>query len=115
MACIFCGTKDELTEEHLFPAFTGADLTVPDASCKTCNGACGKFEEIIATQTETARHIFEIPNRYGRVPSAPVKVEIEGQAIAVPGRRKPDGELEVYDFVTNIKTSDGKTVREGFF
>lgn len=115
MPCIFCGTKENLTEEHLFPAFSGANLTVRDASCKKCNSHCGDFENTVAAQTETARHIFEIPNRYGRVPTAPVKVEIQGGDVVVPGRRKPDGEVEVFDFVAKTKTDDGKKVREGFF
>jgi HNH endonuclease len=115
MACIFCGTEENLTEEHLFPAFSGANLIVPDASCQKCNSQCGDFENVVARLTETARHIFEIPNRYGRIPTAPVKVEIQGGDVTVPGRRKPDGEVEVFDFVAKTKTDDGNNVREGFF
>ena len=115
MPCIVCGTKENLTDEHLFPAFSGADLIVRDASCKKCNAQCGDFENAVAAQTETARHIFEIPNRYGLVPTAPVKVEIQGGGVTVPGRRKPDGEVEVFDFVAKTKTDDGKNVRDGFF
>jgi hypothetical protein len=115
MPCIFCGTKENLTDEHLLPAFSGANLTVHNASCQKCNSQCGDFENTVAALTETARHIFEIPNRYGRIPSAPVKVEIQGGAVTVPGRRKPDGDVEVFDFVAKTKTEDGKNVQEGFF
>jgi HNH endonuclease len=115
MPCIFCGIEENLTEEHLFPAFTGANLTVPNASCRKCNAQCGKFEDVIARLTETARHIFEIPNRYGRIPTATLNVEIEGEALRVPGRRKADGEIEVFDFVAKTTTEDGKSIREGFF
>src|ERR1700687_495269 len=115
MPCIFCGTRENLTEEHLFPAFSGANLTVRDASCQKRNAQYGDFENTVAAQTETTRHIFEIPNRYGRVPTAPVKVEIQGGDVVVPGRRKPDGEVEDLDFVAKTKTDDGKKVREGFF
>jgi len=118
MACIFCGVTENLTDEHVFPAFTGANLVVPEGSCKKCNGECGKFENILAAETETARHIFEIPNRYGRVPTAPVKIEVQGaglEAVSIVGRRTSNGDIQPYDFVAETKTQDGKRIREGFF
>jgi hypothetical protein len=32
MACIFCGTQDNLTDEHIFHAFIGGELRVPNGS-----------------------------------------------------------------------------------
>ena len=118
MPCIFCKATENLTKEHVFPAFTGADLTVEGGSCTTCNIQCSIFEDKVAAQTETARHVFEIPNRYGRVPSASAKIEIQGaglETVIAAGRRKANGEIELYDFVKNIKTEDGKKIRDGFF
>jgi hypothetical protein len=116
MPCIFCRSTEDLTDEHVFPAFSGAHLTVKDGTCTKCNGECGQFEDRVARQTETARHIFEIPNRYGRIPTARVEVEVQGAKTGtVAGRRNPDGEIQLYDFVNTVQTDDGRTVREGFF
>jgi hypothetical protein len=118
MPCIYCKTTDHLTEEHVFSAFSGGNIVVKDGSCSKCNGECSKFEDKVASATETARHIFEIPNRYGRVPDAAVKIDVQGTklaAVSIDGRRKPGGEIELHDFVMDTKTEDGKKVREGFF
>jgi hypothetical protein len=29
MACMFCKSEEDLTREHVFPAFMGGELTVP--------------------------------------------------------------------------------------
>src|SRR4051794_11796250 len=116
MPCIFGKGEKDLTDEHVFPAFIGGTLTVKNGSCKKCNAEASKFEDKVAAQTKTARHIFEVPNRYGLVPSAPVKVEIAETGLApVVGRRQPNGEIQLQYFVATVKTDDGKKVREGFF
>jgi hypothetical protein len=116
MPCVFGKGENDLTEEHVFPAFVGATLTVKNGSCEKCNAECSKFEDKVAAQTKTARHIFEIPNRYGRVPSAPVKVEIPETGLPpVLARREPDGEIRLQDFVATTKSEDGRKIRDGFF
>ncbi len=116
MPCIFDKSEKDLTDEHVFPAFIGGTLTIKNGSCKKCNAEGSRFEDKVAAQTKTARHILEVPNRYGKVPSAPVKIEIPETGLApVVGRRKPDGEIQLKDFVATVKTDDGKTIREGFF
>jgi hypothetical protein len=114
--CIFGKGEKDLTDEHVFPAFIGGTLTVKNGSCRKCNAEASKFEDKVAGQTKIARHIFEVPNRYGQVPSAPVKVEIPETGLApITGRRQPDGEIQLQDFVASVKTDDVKKVREGFF
>jgi hypothetical protein len=118
MACIFCRATDNLTEEHVFPAFSGANLVVPNGSCKPCNNICSKFEQKIAGELETTRHIFEIQDRYGEIPELPVAVEVRGEdakPIEVRGRRTAEGDIELYDFVSEARVQDGKKVRHGFF
>src|SRR6202008_4338927 len=63
MPCVFCRATDNLTDEHVFPAFSGANLVVPNGSCKPCNNICSKFEQKIAGELATTRHIFEIQDR----------------------------------------------------
>jgi hypothetical protein len=118
MPCIFCRATENLTEEHVFSAFSGANLVVPHGSCKSCNNTCSKFEQKIAGELETTRHIFDIQDRYGEVPKLPVTVEVRGEGVEpvdVRGRRTPEGEIELYDFVSKTKVEDGKKVRHGFF
>ena len=120
MPCIFCRTSENLTEEHVFPAFSGAKLTVQDGSCKDCNNTCGgNFEQKIADQLETTRHIFEIQDRYGDVPKLSVSVEVSGDGTkpleGVRGQRTVGGDIKLYDFVSRAQIEDGKRVRHGFF
>ena len=118
MACVFCKETDDLTEEHVFPAFAGADLVVPDGSCKKCNNRCSKFEQKVARKTEALRHVLEIQDRYGAVPNLSVKVEVLGAGLApvsMRGRRKPDGDIELYDFVDQVQVQGGKKMSNGFF
>lgn len=113
MPCILCHAEKELTEEHVFPAFLGAELVVQDCSCRQCNVRCGKFEGLVADQTRTLRNLFDIANRYGEVPSAAVTVEAEN--FRIPARRDADGQVELYDVVTSMQTSDGGKEKRGFF
>lgn len=118
MPCIFCRATDNLTDEHVFPAFSGANLVVPNGTCKPCNNKCSKFEQKVAGELETTRHIFHIQDRYGEVPELPVAVEVrsEGaQSVEVRGRMTAEGEIELFDFVSEAKVEDGKKVRHGFF
>ena len=118
MPCIFCRATENLTDEHVFPAFSGANLVIANGSCKSCNNKCSKFEQKIASELETTRHIFEIQDRYGEVPKLPVVVEVTGegaQPVEVRGQRTLDGEIKLYDFVSQAKVEDGKKVRHGFF
>jgi hypothetical protein len=76
------------------------------------------FEQKIAGELETTRHIFEIQDRYGEIPELPVAVEVRGEdvkPIEVRGRRTAEGDIELYDFVSEAKVEDGKKVRHGFF
>ncbi len=119
MPCTFCRATENLTDEHVFPAFSGADLVVSNGSCKACNNTCSaNFEQKIADQLETTRHIFEIQDRYGDVPKLSVAVEVTGEgaeSVELRGRRTVDGDIKLYDFVSEAQIEDGKKVRHGFF
>ncbi len=43
--CIFCGSTEELTREHIIPFGLGGASTLPKASCKTCAGKTGRIEQ----------------------------------------------------------------------
>jgi HNH endonuclease len=116
MACMFCGSETDLTREHVFPAFMGGELTVPDGSCKRCNGEFGKWECALRESTKLLLNLLQIENRDGEVPTARVEVEIRGMdAKGLFGKREADGTVTLSDVVVSSVEPDGKKHRQGFF
>jgi hypothetical protein len=116
MPCIFCGSKDNLTDEHVFPAFMGGELTVPDGSCKRCNGEFGKWESDVRESTKFLLNLLKIENRKGEVPTARVEVEIRGMDVkGLFGKREADGTITLSDIVVPSVGPDGKKHRRGLF
>jgi hypothetical protein len=116
MACIFCGSETDLTREHVFPAFMGGELTVPDGSCKRCNGEFGKWECTLRESTKFLLNLLQIENRDGEVPTARVEVEIRGtDAKGLFGKREADGTVTLSDVVVSSVEPDGKKHRQGIF
>ena len=113
---MFCRSETDLTREHVFPAFMGGELTVPDGSCKRCNGEFGKWESVIRDNTKFLLNLLQIENRSGEVPTARVEVEIRGMdAKGLFGKREADGTISLSDVVVSSMEPDGKTHRKGFF
>ncbi|MBZ5701101.1 MAG: HNH endonuclease [Acidobacteriia bacterium] len=116
MACMFCRSEVDLTREHVFPAFMGGELTVPDGSCNRCNGEFGKWESAIRDSTRFLLNLLQIENRNGEVPTARVEVEIRGMDVkGLFGKREADGTISLSDVVVPDVESDGKKHRRGFF
>jgi hypothetical protein len=116
MACMFCKSEDNLTREHIFPAFMGGELEVPDGSCSKCNGEFGKWEAVIRDSTKNLLNLLQIENREGNVPRIKVPVEIRGmEAKGLFGIREGDGSVTLSDVVVESVKEDGKKHREGFF
>jgi hypothetical protein len=116
MACMFCRSEGELTSEHVFPAFMGGELEVPDGSCSHCNGEFATWEGEIKKETALLLHLLQIENRYGDVPRAKVDVKIRGMELGgLSGLREPDGTINLQEKVQESVKSDGKKHREGFF
>jgi hypothetical protein len=116
MPCMFCRSEDNLTSEHVFPAFMGGELEVPDGSCSRCNGEFAIWEGEIKKETALLLHLLQIENRYGDVPRAKVDVKIRGIELeGLSGLREPDGTINLQEKVQENVKSDGKKHREGFF
>jgi hypothetical protein len=118
MACIFCGTNYQLTDEHVFPAFFGSHLVVKDGTCNRCNATCNEFENRIANQTANLRNVLQIVDRYGDVPHAKAEVEVQydgSTRVTTLLRRTAEGEILLHDFVKQVHAQDGKKIHEGFF
>ena len=93
--CIFCGDEsDKLSSEHIFPAALGGKLELKNASCTACNNGFSKsFEQAIATRLKDFRYIFQIPDRYGKVPELFAKAEVEGKQLDV--KLLQDGKVQL--------------------
>ncbi len=94
----------------------GGELTVPDGSCKCCNGEFGKWECALRESTKFLLNLLQIENRDGDVPTARVEVEIRGtDAKGLFGKREADGTVTLSDIVVSTDEADGKRHRRGFF
>ncbi len=78
MGCIFCASQENLTDEHVFPAFMGGELEVKSGSCNRCNGDFSDAEAALKEATRPLLNLLKIKNRYGIVPNARVNAEVRG-------------------------------------
>jgi hypothetical protein len=114
---MFCGAEENLTREHVFPAFMGGKLEVPDGSCKQCNGGFAKFEAALEANTTLLLNMFGIKNRDGVIPNARVAIGIRGVDVdGLSGLRiGGGGEIKVSEKVVDMVDADGKPGRRGIF
>ena len=78
MCCMFCRSEENLTDEHVFPAFMRGELVVRNGSCKCCNADFSVAEAALKKATIPLLNLLQIKNRFGVVPNAPLNVEIRG-------------------------------------
>ena len=116
MPCIFCRSEENLTDEHVFPAFMGGKLEVLKGSCSRCNGEFAVAEGKLKDATTPLLHLLQIENRYGIVPNATVNAEIRGLDMKnLQGFIDVDGQIKLFDRVAETTTEDGRKLRRGFF
>jgi hypothetical protein len=62
--CIYCGSKDRLTKEHIVPYSAGGRWVLPRASCGDCAAITGAFEgEVSRTILGPLRMLYNMPTR----------------------------------------------------
>lgn len=107
--CIFCLTEnDKLTDEHVFMAAIGGELTVK-GSCVQCNNALNKaFEEQMARRLAHFRRVLRTSDRQGELPVIDVKVEVDGKE--KDARLMPDGSTQLKPVVTTIAKDGVKEI-----
>lgn len=77
--CLLCGTAENLTDEHIFPAALGGEDVVPSGTCSRCNGDSSQgYEAQFNNALKTVCHVLGIGNRQGDVPSIPAMAVIDG-------------------------------------
>jgi hypothetical protein len=116
MACLFCRTQNQLTDEHIFPAFMGGTLVIKDGSCQQCNKSFGRDENEIRSHTVSLLNLLQIGNRYKRVPLAKVEARIRGLDMEqLPASVDGTGKIVLYNFVEKSAELDGNRINKGLF
>ncbi len=116
MSCIFCGRDDELTDEHVFPAFMGGTLTVPKGSCERCNRYFSRLEGRLKKDTRPLLNLMKIRNRDGIVPNVPVDASIRDLDMQnLPAFVDGAGEIQLQNTVAKSVNEDGRKIDRGFF
>jgi hypothetical protein len=63
-ACIYCGAKENLTDEHVIPFSLGGLMKIEKGSCRSCAEITSKFERTVArTMIGNFRVKFGAPTR----------------------------------------------------
>ena len=91
-------------------------MVVRDGTCKTCNAIFGVAEAAIKDATRPLLNFLKIGNRRGKVPNAPLKIEIRGLDMKnLPGFMEGAGNSQLCDYVKEVVDDDGRKRRQGFF
>lgn len=62
--CIYCGSKERLTREHIIPYSAGGRWVLPEASCRDCAVVTGAIEgEFARTILGPLRMLYDMPTR----------------------------------------------------
>lgn len=62
--CIYCGSTDCLTKEHIIPYSAGGNWVLPASSCQACAKITGAFEgEVSRTILGPLRMLYNMPTR----------------------------------------------------
>ena len=116
MGCMFCPSQENLTDEHVFPAFMGGELEVRNGSCERCNSDFSVAEAKLKKATTLPLNLLQIENRYGVVPNAPLNVEIRGLDLKnLHAFMDGKGEINLSNVVRESVSEDGRRLRQGFF
>jgi hypothetical protein len=95
--CIYCGAKDNLSDEHIIPFALGGNLIFQKASCPDCAKVTSDFElTCLRTMYGPLRLLYDLPTRRPnrRPPKLPLKVkyspdETEWQTTLVDQKKYP--------------------------
>lgn len=95
--CIYCGSKDNLSDEHIIPFALGGNLIFQKASCPDCAKLTSDFElTCLRTMYGPLRLLYGLPTRRPnkRPPKLPLKVkyspnETEWQTTLVDQKKYP--------------------------
>jgi hypothetical protein len=76
--CIYCGSTDQLSDEHIIPLGLGGRLVLPQSSCPACSAKTSKFERTcLRTMYGPLRLLYGLPSRRknSRPTALPLKIK----------------------------------------
>jgi hypothetical protein len=99
--CIYCGTSNALSDEHIIPLGLGGRWILPNSSCAECAKKTGAFEgTCLRTMLGPLRMYFDLPTRRrkARPKKLPLKVKL------IPGAEWSfiDVDQEVFPFLVGF-------------
>ena len=81
-SCIYCGSQNQLSKEHVIPYALGGETIIWDGSCEKCRQKTQDFENaVLRGEMQGVRYIQGLPSRskHANLPSTvSVQVTIEG-------------------------------------
>src|SRR3989338_3816229 len=80
--CIYCGSTENLSDEHIIPFGMGGQMVIPKASCKACSGLSSAFEgTCLRTMFGPLRMLYDLPSyrKKSRPKKLPLKVKIDSK------------------------------------
>jgi hypothetical protein len=105
--CLFCKKECEKpSDEHVFPAALGGNLVIPAGACTECNNSFSKAEQLLTSELAPIRFIFQIPDRYGKVPQVTATARTASREYQA--RVRGDGTVVLKPVVTEEKDASGR-------
>lgn len=119
-SCIYCGSRDKLTDEHIVPFALGGRYVLPSSSCEKCAKITSSFEQkVLRGFMLNARTASNMPTRRRKERPKTLTLEFEKE-----GKREIIGLLpnehpgllhlpilEEPGFLTGYKLKEGMTVK----
>src|SRR5437773_2777873 len=76
-ACIYCGAKNELSDEHVVPFGLGGNLVLSKSSCQQCAVTTSGFERrVLRGFMLASRTVANLPTRRPKDRPALLKMEV---------------------------------------
>jgi hypothetical protein len=93
-SCIYCGSRENLSDEHVVPFGLGGNAILPAASCSVCSAITSSFEgKVLRGFMRDARTAGRFPTRRPkeRPPTLPLTVKRGDrlESIALPSAESP--------------------------
>lgn len=96
--CIYCGSRERLTDEHIFPYGLGGRWVIPNGSCSECARVTSAFEGVVQrTMLGPLRLMFGMPSRRKR--ERPKKLPLKVRVTPGADWTFMDVDQEVYPFL----------------
>lgn len=75
--CVFCGSTNNLTDEHIIPEFFGSGLYIKKSCCSTCQKITSRLESsIVSNMFDPIRKYLSLESKKGMLKKSNFKLDI---------------------------------------